>query len=155
MAETWAAIPDFILDQVFGYQTATNMKERSFINAFRTHSIGGSRQSGFRSDVYLPCINYYEIELPGSDLAGMIIRARVDVKVENAATSVTPKIRNVTAVTDSVVGAASTSTTWASQTLTMVINAATEKYRLELLGSNKTWDIFGIAYIEILPPADV
>lgn len=147
---TFAALTPFILDQIFSFQTANKLKERdgALAAARIIAPLGGSREVGRRNSAYEPVPSFLEIELDGTDTGGLTVQARVEVKTDDVATSVTPRIRNVTDASDAVVGESSTSVTFASQTLAFTPVAGAKKYRLEILGGNATNSIYGIGYVE-------
>jgi hypothetical protein len=152
----WNIIPAFILDQVFGYQSANKLRENSLAlaSARLTHDLGGSRS------ISLPlvasaqdAVNYVDLELDGTLLGGLTIQARVECRTMNAATSITPKVRNLTDASDAGLGTASTSTTYAgvggTQTFTVALAAGVRKYRLQGTPSNTTHPTFVQGYLEI------
>ncbi|HEU00508.1 MAG TPA: hypothetical protein ENH89_09145 [Aurantimonas coralicida] len=147
---TYQALSAFILDQIFGFQTANKLKERddALAGARIIAPLGGSREVGRRTASYEPVPSYLEVELDGTNTVGLTVQARVEVKTDDGATSVTPRIRNVTDGADAVVGSPSTSTTFAAQTLGFVPVVGVKKYRLETVGSNNTNSIYGIGYTE-------
>jgi hypothetical protein len=94
--------------------------------------LGGSRSQAIPTGAttYQDAPEYIEFEVPTTSYTGFVYKAIVEMKTENAATTVTPKIRNITDSTDAVVGSAATSTTWGTyQTLTFTVTAG-KKYRL-------------------------
>lgn len=94
-------------------------------------------------------IDYFDIDLDGS--AGYVVTVKVEVRTSNAATSVTPKVRNITDASDSVVGSACTATAAdysganSKQTLTLVLAAGVKTYRFQLTPQNVTNPVYGIA----------
>lgn len=153
-----AAIADYILDQVWGYQGANKIKNNIIALASRrgVFGLGGSRNTSVPQVASAQdAVDYVDIELNGSNLGGFTIALRVEVRVANAATSVTPKLRNITDGTDAGTGAACSATnadytgTNQKQTITCTIAAGVKKYRLMLTPSNTTHPTFGIGYLEI------
>jgi len=152
----WTALATFLLDEVFGYQDANEIKDNIIALASGRigRSLGGSRQ------VSVPivasaqdAIDYIDVEIDGTLLAGLTVRARVEVRTADAGTGVTPKIRNITDSVDAVTGVSSTSITWGGadsyQTLTFTPVTGIKKYRLMLTPANTTNPVFGIGEIEI------
>ena len=159
---SWNVIADFILDQAFGYQTANKIRDNlvALASARIRSSLGGSRnvslpQVASAQDAY----DYQDIELDSTALGGLTVQARVECRTINAATSVTPKIRNVTDGTDSVVGVACSATAAdysganQVQTLTLVLAGGVKKYRLQGTPSNTTHPTFVIGHVEIFATA--
>jgi hypothetical protein len=145
----YTAISTFALDQVYGYQTANKIKDNieATLAARLEKSFGGSREHSVNVNGNFDVWDYRDLEFDATKLAGLTIRARVEGKVANAATSVTPVIRRVTDAVDHVVGTAITSTSFVEQILTMSpLTAGTKKYRLRGNTSNATHDVwlFGV-----------
>lgn len=153
----WNVISAFVLDQVFGYQSANKIRENmiAVISARLTYHLGGSRQ------VSLPliasaqdAIDYIDVEIDGTNSGGFTKQARVEVRTENAATSITPKIRNVTDGTDAGTGVSSTATntdytgTNQKQTIALTLAAGVKKYRLQATPGAITHPTYCIGYIE-------
>jgi hypothetical protein len=142
----------------------TNLEdhEARLLTSFRVFGpLGGSRTvslpmaAGVQS-----AIDWLDVELPGTDdvPAGVVFRARVECRTEDAGTSVTPKIRNITDGTDAALGAACTATdadySGADQVQTLTINrAATAKtYRLQATVENGDVPTYLIGYLEVVQP---
>jgi hypothetical protein len=156
----WTAIADFVLDDPFGFQDANEIKGNiiTLASARSRAYLGGSRQGAVpRVASAQDAIDYIDVEIDGTNLAGLTVQARVEVRTANAGTSVTPKIRNVTDASDAVVGAACSSTTFSgtngTQTLTFTPAVGSKKYRLMLTPSNTTNDVYGIGVVELFATA--
>lgn len=93
--------------------------------------LGGSRSIAIPTGGgYQDAPDYIEFEVPTTSYTGFVYNVIVEIRTENASTTVTPKLRNVTDSTDAVVGSAGTSTAWGTyQTLSFTV-AAGKKYRL-------------------------
>lgn len=154
----WNTIAAKVLDDVFGYQSANRIRENliALASARLTYYLGGSRtvsvpQVASAQDA----VDWVDIELDGTNLGGFTKQLRVEVRVGNAATSVTPKLRNVTDGTDAGTGVACSATnadysgTNQKQTITVTIASGVKKYRLQLTPSNTTHPTFGTGYVEI------
>lgn len=153
---SWTAIGAYVIDQVLGIARANELRNNAIALASSRfqHYLGGSRQFGLRSASYVDAVDYLDVELDGTNLTGLTVRARVEVRTANTGTTVTPKIRNVTDASDAVVGAAyGADTNWDAQTLSFTPVAGVKTYRLQLTGSNATDDIFGVGYVEIFATA--
>lgn len=149
---SYVVIPSFVLDQLYGYQTATQLKDNIEASVARRacHDLGGSMLHGVRSAAYVNVPDSMDREIDGTKLGGFTKQARVDTMVENAATSCTPKVINVTdAGASAGTGTPSAATVQTSQTIALTLAAGVKKYRLQLTGSNATWDCFAKGYIEI------
>jgi hypothetical protein len=83
--------------------------------------------------------------------AGATVRLRAERKTDNAGTSVTVRLRNLTDSTDAASVAASTSTTWAEATATFTPPSGLKKYELQLTGSNATNRISAVGVVDVLP----
>lgn len=150
----WNVITAFVLDQIYGYQTANKVRENLITLASRR---AGRYLGGSRILPVFPCFDEEEaefeslppglgphdvgdavdIEIDGTNQGGMTFQARVEVRTRWPGCSITPKIRNMTTSADSVVGAACTegrpdfTGTNQKQTLVMALVAGANKYRLQ------------------------
>lgn len=109
--------------------------------------LGGSRQQGVRHSTWTPAPEYTEVVLDTTKIGTSVV-VRVEVKTENAATSVTPRLWNVTDGSAAGTGTASTSTSWSAQAFTATLPAGEKRYRLELLPSTTTHQVFGTGTVE-------
>jgi hypothetical protein len=149
---------DYILDQLFGYQTANRLKNSilALASARLTYDLGGSRE------VSLPlvgaaqnAVNWQDIILDSTNLAGLTRQLRVECRTNDGATSITPKLRNITDGTDAGVGVACTATdadfsgTDQIQTITVTLAAGVKKYRLMGTPSNGDHATFVRGYLEL------
>jgi len=157
----WNVIAAYVLDNVFGYQSANKHRENMIALASRRamYPLGGSRQTTLPLVASAQdAIDYLDVELDGDELAGMTIQARVEVRA-GAATAVTPKIRNVTDGTDAGTGVSCSATnsdysgTNQKQTITVTLAAGVKKYRLQCTPANTTDGTRGIGYLEIFADA--
>jgi len=157
---SWSTVADYVIDARFGFQDANAIKNNiiAYASARIQRYLGGSRQ------VSVPlvasaqdAIDYLDVEIDGTKLAGFTVQARVEVRSGAAGTSVTPKIRNVTDSSDAIVGTACSATTWGGtnsvQTLGFTPVTGIKKYRLQLTPSNTTNPVWGIGMIEIFATA--
>lgn len=149
----WNVITAFVLDQVFGYQSANKIRDNliTLVSRRTGRSLGGSRAlPNFPvwddyGDVYSKppdlgphdALDYVDIEIDGTNQGGITYQARVEVRTANPGCSITPKIRNVTDSTDAGTGAACTATnvdysgTNQRQTITITLAGGVKKYRLQ------------------------
>lgn len=109
--------------------------------------IGGSRSVAVSGTGYQDATDYLDFRVPDAASAGAVYKVYVDQLCENAATSITPKIRNITDSSDAVVGSASTSTSWAEQTLTFT-PVAGKRYRLMFVKSDDVYRCYGIGFVQ-------
>lgn len=110
-------------------------------------NMGGSRSAAITGTGYQDAENYLDWRVPDSASSGGVFKVYVDLLCENAATSVTPKIRNITDSSDAVVGSASTSTSWAEQTLTFT-PVVGKKYRLMFVKSDDVYSCWGVGFLQ-------
>jgi hypothetical protein len=164
---TWNVISAFVLDQIFGYQSANKIRQNLVALSARRAGrfLGGSRifpnlmadtlVGGLKSKVIgglgpFDVFGYIDVEIDGTEQTGQTFQAFVEVRTNNPAVSITPKIRNVTDSSDAGVGAACTATavdysgTNQKQTIALTIPTGVKKYRLQFtLGANaqvcETW----------------
>ena len=114
--------------------------------AFSTYPLGGSRSIGLAGTGYQDAIDYLDFTMPDSASTGGVYKAVIDLLCENAATTVTPKIRNITDSSDTVIGSAHASTSWGSQSLTFT-PASGKTYRLQLVKSDDVYAAYGIGVV--------
>ena len=123
-------------------------------NSFGEFSLGGSRtQACQEGGGYLDAVEFVDFVVPAAGYGGATFAAIVETRVENAAISLTPKIRDLTGASDAVVGSASTSTTgasngdiWASQSLSFTPTAG-HVYRLMVTKSADTYSAWAVGRI--------
>lgn len=153
----YTAVSAFVLDQIFGYQTANNLRaniEATLAARFHKH-LGGSRLMALaRTAAAQDVPEWQDVEIDGTNLGGLTKQARVEVRA-GAATAITPKVRNVTDATDAGVGVSATGTaadysgTNQKQTIALTLAAGVKKYRLQATPANTTDDTFATGHIEI------
>jgi hypothetical protein len=142
----------FVLGDRWSRYVAERARKNDIALAEKQIFLGGSRHVGVEGTGVQDAIGYLNVLLNGTRLEGLTVRARVEVMTENAGTSVTPRIYDVTAASTLVTGSASTSTTWEEQVLTMTLPLASRQYRLQLTKNNSTYRVYGIAMIEVVSP---
>jgi hypothetical protein len=156
----WNTITAFVLDQVFGYQTANKIRDNLMTlgTARIRASLGGSRYRALPAVASAQdAIDYLDFEIDWTYMTGMSVIAKVECRTMAAGTSITPKIRNLTDGSDAVTGNActATATTWdgtnQAQDLTIPAATGTKKYRLQGTPSNTTNDTFIIGQVHVYP----
>jgi hypothetical protein len=120
-------------------------KVRAMLNAavFVTHPLGGSRAIAIAGTGYQDAIDYISFTMPDAASSGGVWNAVVELLCENVATTITPKIRNVTDATDAVIGSAHASTSWGTQTLSFT-PVAGKTYRLMAVKSDDLFQAWAI-----------
>ena len=142
---------DFVLDQVFGYQTANKIKQAvEALAATRLEkTFGGSREISVNHNGTFDVVDYRDVQMDSMKLTGLTVRARVEGKTANAATSVTPLVRDISGSVDHVTGAAITATSFTEQILTMSpIGDGVRKYRLRGTTNNANNDVWLLGVCE-------
>lgn len=109
--------------------------------------LGGSLQLGVRFATVVDVIDPVDVQIDG-DAVPNTVQARVIVRTYNAATSVTPRVRNITDGVTAGTGAASASVTNAAQSFAVTLAAGVKEYRLQLTPSNDTHPVFGLGYLQ-------
>jgi len=161
----WNTVSAYVLDQLFGYQSANKFRENliTLASAREGRWLGGLREVPNNpvtdletGDVFsknpgvgpFDAHNFIDIEIDGTNQVGMTFQARVECRVGMLGQSITPKIRNITAGSDAGVGVACTTSdpayggTNQKQTIALTILTGINKYRLQYtLGrpSGTTW----------------
>jgi hypothetical protein len=112
--------------------------------------LGGSRSEGVLSASAIEAPNYVPVTIDWEHIDGLTVIATVDVKTDNAGTSVTPRVRDVTNGVNHN-GSASTSTSWDRKTITIAPPAVlgVVEYWFYLVPQNNTDQVFGIGSIEV------
>jgi hypothetical protein len=158
----WTAVSAFVLDQLFGYQTANFLRENliAISSARLKYQLGGSREISLdRSAVAQDTKEWIDQEIDGTNLGGFTKQARVEVRTMDGAVGITPKVRNVTDGTDAGTGVSSTgiaadySGSNQKQTITLTLAAGVKKYRLMATMAAATADGFVSGHIEIFATA--
>lgn len=170
----WNVISAFVLDQLFGYQSATKIRDNLIVLASgrEGRSLGGSRlipnnpltgedgalllESRQNGTGPFDVVDYLDVELDGTNQGGMTIQARVECRIvgAGAGVTVTPKIRNVTDSTDAGTGAACSAGdpayggTNQKQTITLTVASGVKKYRLQFTLSSPSCSCWVTGEIE-------
>lgn len=120
-------------------------------DVFGRASLGGSRSIAIASTGYQDAIDYVDVIVPDAASAGGVWVAKVELLCENGATTITPKIRNITDASDAVVGSACAATTWGG-TLSYQDLAFTpvagKRYRLMLVKSDDVYACWGVGTMQ-------
>jgi hypothetical protein len=125
------------------------LKDSIIANAHAVFPLGGSRTfalpvGGSAQDA----IDYIEFEVPTSDSGGHTYKVVCEIKTENAATTVTPRLYNVTDASVNWTGSAGTTTAWGTYQVSSALTiAAGKKYRLQFTKSSDTHEAWGIGQI--------
>jgi len=139
----------------FGERTRLN----DIANAFRAIALGGARDGlGIDGTGVQDIPNYTDLRLDGTLLAGYTIQARVEVLTLDGGTTVEPLIYDVTTPGSPVLytttgGSASSSTSWARQTLVLdALPLAVKFNRLRVNKSNASALCLCLGYLELIAP---
>jgi hypothetical protein len=126
------------------------LKDSIIANSFAQYFIGGSETIAVATGLgYVYAPGYVPFTVPsGTTYTGYVWKLVVEVWTENAATTVTPKLRNFTDSTDAVVGVAGTATARGTyQTLTFTL-AASKEYRLMVSKSDDLFQCWVMGWIQ-------
>lgn len=126
-----------------GYESFVKLDDSDKAAVFTIAPLGGSRHISITGAAYIEAIDYLDFIMPDAASTGAVWEALIDLKCENAATTITPKIRNITDSTDAVIGSAHASTSWGSQTLAYT-PASGKTYRLMLVKSDDVYQAYAI-----------
>ncbi len=160
----WTAITTFVLDQLFGYQSANFLKNNhiAIMSGGLGRSLGGSRDVPNNPVIPLrggvlrskqsgtgpfDVVNYIDVEIDGTNQSGITIQARVEVRTNKSSCTITPKIRNITDSTDAGTGVACAagrgdySGTNQKQTIAVTVASGVKKYRLQFTLSDNRPDL--------------
>lgn len=142
----------FVIDDEFGVTVAERIRQSLNSLAFRSFELGGLVEGGIDGTGAQIVREYRIVELPGADLQGFTVRARVQVRTDSASTSATPFIYDLTSAATFATGSAVTSLTFAEQTIALTIPVATRKYQLRVTKSNANALVYAVGVIEFLLP---
>ncbi len=168
---SWNVIATFVLDQVFGYQTANKLQQNLIVLASRRtgRHLGGSRT--IPNDPSYPLfggapvsksaglgptdvVSYVDVEIDGTNQTGITYQARVQVRTQWGYISITPRVYNVT---DGVAagtgvacsaGASDYSGTNQKQTIALTIASGIKTYRLQFSLNNVSGSTWCLGEIE-------
>ena len=132
--------------------TALAVQQDVMALCFREFDLGGSRSNGVDGTGAQDAWEFKYVGLPGADLQGFSAQVRFETWTDAAGTSVTPKIRDVTASSDLATGGAVTALTPTEEVVSFSIPNATRKLKFMLTKSNADALVYGVAKIEILVP---
>ncbi len=142
--------PDVLLSrEIIQKVNYDKIRDSIIANAHAVFPLGGSRTfaiptGGGAQDA----IDYLEFEVPTSASSGFVYKVNVEIRTENAATTVTPQLYNVTDASVTWTGSAGTSTAWGTYQLSGALTILVGKrYRLRLTKSNDTYESYGIGTI--------
>lgn len=168
---SWTAITAYILDQVFGYQDANEIRANLIVLASRRsgRSLGGSRTLPNDPAVDLltgkwrsksaglgptDVVDYMDVEIDGTNQTGITYQARVQVRTDRANVSITPRVYNVTDSTVAGTGTACSASagdfsgTNQKQTIALTIASGVKTYRLQFSLNNVSGSTWAIGEIE-------
>lgn len=118
--------------------------------------LGGSRQTSLPLvGSVQSAVDYLDVEIDGDEFAGLTATLRTEVRTENAGTSITPRLFNVTDNASAGTGVASTGTqadysgTNQKQSVAVTLASGQKKYRLQGTPQNATDATYVIGYLEI------
>jgi len=138
------------------YDVSATLWNLFVLSCMRVMHLGGSRT------ISLPLVasaqnvpDWIDVEVNGDDYPGLNVKLRVECRSDNAATAVTPKLRNVTDGTDAATGAACSAVTQdfsganCTQSVVVTLASGKKKYRLQGTPSNALHAVYCIGYLEI------
>lgn len=117
------------------------------------YPLGGSKEIGRVSASYVSVPSSQKVTINGDVVSSAV--ARLELRTSEAATSVTLRVRNLTAGANAGVSAASTATSTdydganQEQAVAITIAAGVNVYELQGVGGNTDTDWFGNGYLEV------
>jgi hypothetical protein len=154
MAATFVPLKSsvFIVNDPWGVTQAERARQNDLACAFRTLDLGGSRLTGIDGTGLQRIHDFRDIVLPGDELQGFTVQARVQVHTDAAGTSVQPRLVQASTSNDFAVGTATTTQAFGEEVIPMVLPFAQVTLRLMVTKSNADALVYCIGYIEILAP---
>jgi hypothetical protein len=119
------------------------IRDSIIADAHAVFELGGSRAIAipFGATTNQDAPEYIEFQVPTSSQGGFVYKVEVEVKTENAGTTVTPRLQNITDATTTWTGSAGTATAWGTyQTSGSLTIASGKRYRLQASKSNDAVD---------------
>lgn len=116
-------------------------------------ALGGSRNQGLIGSGIKDAIDWWDVRIDWSLVpVGYSVKVRAQCRVENAATTITPQIYEVTTTSIVQTGSGVVSTTWTEQTLTIPASSGIKQYRLrgEITG-NTSYETYFIGALDVIP----
>jgi hypothetical protein len=125
------------------------LKDSIIANSHATFDLGGSRV------VAIPvgggvqdAPEYAELMVPTSTYGGYVYKVECEIRTEDAATTVTPRLYNITDAAVAWTGSAGTSTAWGTYQLSSSVTiAAGKRYRLQATKSDDAVEAWVIGRI--------
>lgn len=154
----WAGsgIGEILVVVVDTWRRVVGNQVRKNINAIHARGakggfLGGSRSEGVLSGSAIAAPNYVPVTIDWDHVDGLSVIATIDVKTDDAGTSVIARVRDVTNGTN-YDASASTSTSWARKSITItkpVSGTMVVEYWFYLVPQNNTNQVFGIGSLEV------
>jgi hypothetical protein len=142
--------PDIVVSlDILTLANYNKIRDSIIADAHAVFPLGGSRTfaiptGGGAQDA----IDYIEFDVPTAESGGATYKVSVEVKTENAATTITPRLYNVTDAAVTWTGAAGTSTAWGTYQVSSALTiAAGKKYRLQFTKSDDVYEGWGIGVV--------
>lgn len=109
--------------------------------------LGGSLQQGIFGTGSFDAFNAVHLQIDRAGLPNPL-SVRATVRTFNVATSVTPRLQNITTGLSAGTGVATTSVTSVSQSFAVTLAPGVNEYRLQLTASNATHPVFGLGTLQ-------
>jgi hypothetical protein len=123
------------------------LRDSIIANAFGMIDMGGSRTAALSTGGgYIAIPDWEDFTIPSTDYTGHVFKLSFEVLTENAATTVTVKLRNVTDSTDTYTSSAITTTAWGTEQLSTSLTIAAGKvYQVQASKSDDLYDCWVVA----------
>jgi len=132
----------------FGYETVQKIRDATRAAIYNLPAwLGGSRRYTVQSTGYQDAFDARPFIIPDTPSSGATYKVKVSLKTADPATTITPRIRNITDATDAAVGTAEDATSFTEQTLTFTPVVGKE-YRLQFVKSNDDAPAWGFGVLQ-------
>jgi hypothetical protein len=123
------------------------LRDSIIANSFSLIGMGGSRITALRTGLgYIAIPDWEDFTIPSTDYTGHTWKLVFEVLTENAATTVTVKLRNTTDSTDTYTSSAISTTAWGTlQVSTSLTIAASKVYQVQASKSDDIYDCWVVA----------
>lgn len=154
---SWTAITAYILDQVFGYQDANEIRNNLIALASfgSCHDCGGSTEHGTRSASFVSVPDRRRPKINGANKTGMTVTFEGEYRTSDTSTAVSWQVVDLDNASTVVAsgGPYSASTNWQTIAATLTLNSGDHRYELQVKGADANHDVFAYGEIKLAATA--
>lgn len=143
----YQTVDNIIAGTEVGYEQFQQIRDGIRAAVFSRQPIGGSRLFAVMGTGAQDAHNAIPVSVPNAESSGAVYKVEAWTKCADAATTITPRIRNITDSTNAVLGVAADGTEWESQTLAFTPVVGKE-YRLQFTKSDDDHPCWGFGILQ-------